>query len=480
MCRLVWVCVNVCVDVSVWKSAHATSHTHTLALDTHLLQPNRFVRLDSKPKAHYIAPCLAMASWTAADIECEIKDVAALWQHRGRVDVVGSMVGNTVQKLNKIGSLKASDAIKLYQAVDGTQIPEQFKTTLNGAIDAVMTSSVELTEQPNGSEKKAATLLTLWNYMTESDWAKIDKDQSYWGVITVVVERLKSLGIDSMKECTKQWVTATILDGIVTKTGTMPTYEAIFQLTKDLKAALASCSVQAHPELPKRCIFPDSPDKISGKFMELAYSADQPPVKKDLKLVSNLAQHHVPVRDTSKLLAKNQTKSDKHASMGVSAADIARELLKAKSQYTGSVDCPIKLLHQDRAMGNSRPAVECGSPSQAMANSDAAGQEQPARTQGVGQQLAIQDAVPDACGKAVELFQPKLRKSMTDVSSALDKSLGIGKPGDDQLTEVETNTDGKGRESPKGPDGPEKLYTAEQYEQMAFDALTNGKRKKRG
>ncbi len=126
-----------------------------------------------------------------------------------------------------------------------------------------MTSSVELDEQPNGSDKKAATLLTLWNYMTESDWAKIDKDQSYWGVITVVVERLKALGIDSMKECTKQWVTATILDGIVTNTGTMPTYEAIFQLTKDLKAALASCSVQAHPELPKRRMFPDSPDKKS-------------------------------------------------------------------------------------------------------------------------------------------------------------------------------------------------------------------------
>ena len=266
MCRLVWVCVSVCVDVSVWNSAHATSHTHTLALDTHLLQPNRFVRLDSKPKAHYIAPCLAMANWTAADIETEIKDVAALWQHRGRVDVASCMVGNTAQKLNKLGSLKAGDAIKLYQAVDSTQIPEQLKATLNGTIDAVMTTSVELNEQPNGSDKKAATLLTLWNCMTESDWAKLDKDQSYWGVITVVVERLKSLGIDSMKECTKQWVTATILDGIVTKTGTMPTYEAIFQLTKDLKAALASCSVQAHPELPKRCIFPDSPDKISWSW----------------------------------------------------------------------------------------------------------------------------------------------------------------------------------------------------------------------
>ena len=104
MCRLVWVCVNVCVGVSVWNSAHATSHIYTLALDTHLLQPNRFARLDSKPKAHYIAPCLAMANWTAADIETEIKDVAALWQHRGRIDVASCMVGNTVQKLNKLGA----------------------------------------------------------------------------------------------------------------------------------------------------------------------------------------------------------------------------------------------------------------------------------------------------------------------------------------------------------------------------------------
>ncbi len=78
---------------------------YTLALDTQLLQPNRFARLDSEPIAHYIASCSAMAHWTAEDIEAEIKDVAALWQHRGRVDVASSMVGNTVQKLNKLGSL---------------------------------------------------------------------------------------------------------------------------------------------------------------------------------------------------------------------------------------------------------------------------------------------------------------------------------------------------------------------------------------
>ena len=252
----------MCVGV-VCGTLHMPLLIYTLALDAHLLQPNRFVRLESTPKAHYIACCPAM--WTAEDISSEIRDIAALYHHRHRVDVAGSMVTNTVAKLNRMEALKACEAIKLYQTVEASELPGELKNSLNTAIDARITA-VEPSEEPKGCDKKAATLLSLWNYMTESDWAKLDKDQSYWGVITVVVERLKCLGIESMKECTKQWVAATILDGIVTKTGKMPSYEAIFQLTKDLKAALASCSVQAHPELPKRRVFPESPDKIPGSW----------------------------------------------------------------------------------------------------------------------------------------------------------------------------------------------------------------------
>jgi hypothetical protein len=482
---------------------HSLNHIYTMCFDQHTCMLDSTYRLDHSLKhtgsiqhactASLLASnnCSAMApNWTAADMEAEIKDVTSLWLHRSNDEVAKAMVKNTVLKLRKLGSLKAGEAIKLYQTIDASKLPEDHKAMLSGAVDAIMTSvDQELDDEPSGYSK-AATLLTLWNYLTQPDWDQIELDDSYWGVITVVVERLKLLGVDSMKESTCRWVTASILDRSISKSGSMPTYEAIFQLTKDIKAALASCSVKAHPELPKRTLYPESPEKILGPFMALAYK-DTQPVKKDLKLVTNIAANHVPMRETSKLLAKNKNKHEKTANMGISAADVARELLKASAD-----GCPITLLSQDRAVGKTRHALEEATPSprgcRALVDRDAAGEERPISpaelaVHGGETRLAIQDGFQqaDACAKAVELFKPKLRRLMIESSSALDQSLGkpptLGSQqpceATSQMPPVTESTPAADAEA-NGKDGP-KSYTAEEYEQMAFDALTTTKNAKK-
>jgi hypothetical protein len=170
-------------------------------------------------------------------------------------------------------------------------------------------------------------------------------------------------------------------------------------------------------------VYPETAAQLGDAFMALAYDHDDPPVERYSDRVAGLVRDHIPVRDTSKLLAKNKQKSQV-----VTAADVAKEIMKAQQNDEGA--CNITFL--------GRPALGAQQPSRAsLSDADS------------------QASSPEPTGSNALMFKPKLR---------------ISKP--TPLAIVDTTN------KPEAPDEqpkesiPPALESAEDFESAAFEALT--------
>jgi hypothetical protein len=377
----------------------------------------------------------AMPSWTAADMIKEIQNIGKLWKARGVTKVADAMVDNAVRKLKSLVNVEASSAIQLYQAIDDAQLEATLKNKLSEAVDELITAEVHAADEARGGNGQR--LCTPFNYLTKGDWDKIDNEASYWSIIYVVVERFKKVGLSApMAESTVKWTAATLVANTLERTGKMPSYDAIYQLTKDLKQSLKSCQVNCHPDLQKPRVYPESATQLGDAFMAQAYDPDDPPVQRYSDRVSCLVTDHIPVRETSKLLAKNQKKGN-----AVTAADVAKEIMKAQQADEGG--CNITFLH--------KPALGTPQPKARLLDFDS-------------QASGSQDA--PIAARAVDLFQPKIRMNKPTPTTPAAVT-----GGPEHLAIVDGPKELEApKEEPKKSTCPA-LESAEDFESAAFEAL---------
>ena len=354
--------------------------------------------------------------------------------HGGHHSTSSVMVNKAIRRLKCLSSVDPSDAIQLHTAIEDAQPEATVKNRLSECIDKLVTQDeVDTTIKRNGQ-----LLVTPFNYLTQKDWDAINSDMaSYWTIIFVVAQRFKKIGIKHMAEMTVKWTAGMLVANGLERSTVMPSYEAIFQLTKDLKQALKSCTVKAHPDLQPPKIYTESPSQLGESFMALAYDNDDQPVQMPSTRVHGLVRDHIPVRETSKLLAKNHKKG-----IEITAADVARELMKAQQADNGK--CNITFL--------SKPALwSRGSSSESqVADADSQQQDRPIEAQ------------------AVSLYESKLRLSSPAKPMVIEAQLAFEAPltievpskGSDQLT----------RTTPT----KSTLETAEEFEDAAFNALSGG------
>ena len=348
------------------------------------------------------------------------------------------MVNKAIRRLKCLSSVDPSDAIQLHTAIEDAQLEATVKNRLSECIDKLVTQD----EVDTKINRNGQLLITPFNYLTQKDWDTINSDMaSYWTNICVVAQRFKKIGIKPpMAEMTVKWTAGTLVANGLERSTVMPSYEAIFQLTKDLKQALKSCTVKAHPDLQSPKIYTESPSQLGQSFMALAYDNDDQPVQMSSAKVSGLVRDHIPVRETSKLLTKNHKKG-----IEITAADVARELMNAQQEDNGK--CNITFL--------SKPALwSRGSSSESqLADADSQQQDRPIEAQ------------------AVSLFEPKLRLSKPSSPAkpmAIEAQLAIEAP----LT-IEAPSKGPEQLTLTTPT-KSTLETAEEFEDAAFNALSGG------
>ena len=245
---------------------------------------------------------------------------------QGAYNKIGdTMVNNIIRKL-RIADIGAQWAIKLYGTIETCGLDPESKDKLTAAVDINLSCEADSIHEhsPGG---KGQVLLAPFNYFTGKDWEKFEStDSSYWDIIQTVAERHKRLNIMSMKDSTVKWTTATLARNAINKSGTMPEYRQIYQLSKDIRQSLEACGVKPNAGLPVIAVFPENPKDLDTESYKLAYDERDPPIHKAMNKVPALVHSHTPVRNTSKLL-----KDTREPTKAVTAVGIAKELHRLRN-----------------------------------------------------------------------------------------------------------------------------------------------------
>lgn len=241
--------------------------------------------------------------WAAQSIVQELKAAEVLVKARGQeAALLQPLAKALVHKIQGLKTNNAQELVVLYEAVQGSTLPEECKSTLNNALDTVATAGVEMaaktTMQPQAIDH-------VVNFLSKKDWEAIST-QSMWSGASTIAMRLKKLNVQSLKESSKKVITALLVQMEMNRTNKMPSYQCIYQLSQHVLQAFASCDVKPTPGVPSLLKYPATPAELGEEVVKIVYKDDLPETK-DVPGLSVLIAHHVPVRSTSALL---KTKPD--------------------------------------------------------------------------------------------------------------------------------------------------------------------------
>ena len=243
--------------------------------------------------------------WQLEDLKQEITAMVEMLGKRG--EQCTSMATSLVKQLEnkmKASKLSTSEILQLTQHLEGSGLPDGCKDNLLAQCDQLVLqdshqSAVALT-------MKAQTCDHLTNYLTAGDWASL-KNDSFWKGANVLIHRLKKIGVKRLNECLKKRCIGVLVITEMEKGKPFPRYRDIYDMAQKFAGAFSSSTYQAAPGVPSILNYPMQPAMVSDTFVATAYEENDPPVLKHLEDLNFLVLHHLPVRNTSKLLQEDSS-----------------------------------------------------------------------------------------------------------------------------------------------------------------------------
>ena len=257
---------------------------------------------------HFLSCCIvtwfvweAMARVVLGDLLQEILDMGQLFQKKrvagGGEGACCQLLRNLLTKLQQAAPLKVADATKIYEAVEKASFADNEQKRLLDAVDAAVMA--DSPQPPETSVLRPQTLTAVENYLTAGDWQVLDDGQaSYAAKTRAIASRLRKLGLQSLAEQTVRYCVAILL----TRLPQLPTYEDIHKMCGDFKEVFQTAP-KAEGRLPFLRVYPDKPESLPELVYNSAYGEGEQPTAVTVESLKQIAEHHVPLRRTSKLLA---------------------------------------------------------------------------------------------------------------------------------------------------------------------------------
>jgi hypothetical protein len=261
-----------------------------------------------------------MPVWTVNTVCKEIIDLDSLIVARSKSkhdsDTLATTAVNGIKvKVAGLVSLSPADAVNMETALNSCNGLDSARLhELKTAIDEALAKSLMKADQAGGDEdeKGGCLLISPWNYITKSDWDILCHPSTPYNKKTdIFVILFRKLGFDSLHEQTCKWVIALLLAIGCPQSGAMPKYRVIYQMIQDLKHSFASTPPCDGVKGMKR--YPLDPNDLPRHLFESAYPHEGPDPR-DVDRVAQIANYHIPLRTTSKLLKKEQ--DDEAKAMG--------------------------------------------------------------------------------------------------------------------------------------------------------------------
>jgi hypothetical protein len=400
-----------------------------------------------------------MAIWSVADITKELHDVVSLLKVRnpagssddpGYIAMATAMVNGICCKIKGMKGLSAGSAIEIYAAISSLSLDDQFKQKLTSTIDDVVSgeslqSAAILVNTPQ-------SLLSPHHYLTQKEWDTLSSQScSYWDGLHVVANRLRAIGIKSIKEDTKKACAALLIHVHMDKGLPMPAYKHIYQMSQDLSQAHSSSTQQQPIGLSSLSTYPDVPPP---ELVKLAYHPDEPPVIKALPKLLHLIANHTPVRNTSSLLRDEpavKKSDDSSSSSSIAMIDCMKNMMLCMQQIASQGQKPALNTHIQMCTPSSNQPSMLVPPVSTT----------PLAIQDIGQQSTMPTHHPvTITSSAASTFKPKMRLPLID---HIAKVAASKKDSDHKQADESTSS--------------KPHMTLEDYERMAFDQLTKRTKK---
>ena len=442
----------------------STRCSDVLSCSSHLT--DMLAYLVSQLQAHWLNLYRLTMVWTVQDIKNDIEATSVLLKVRWQAvadapandaaslsytKLEDGMTRNICSKVSALSCLDACGNMCLFTALSNSTLPDSVKSTIQTAIDDKMSLVAESAVHEPVDTTKTQKLITPWNYLTQGDWDVIyDAGTPYFKKVLVITSRFRKLGISHLHEQTVKWAMATIVAVMSDQAGALPKYKVLYTMIQDFKTSFTSTPANSLAGIWIR-VFPDTPDKLPKELYDFAYT-DAPPVAKVVDRVSQVANFHLPLRSTSKLLRDEKSTEDTRITQVGPPSMTPMEWVQTIQQLAG------QHLHARPPSSDTRPALDCPALS-------------PLKDPGYGFNLALTDgpSSSDSLPHGSE-FKPKPRVAQPDVPAVPPV--------------VTAEASGVSTEQPSSPvvhvpgKGPPVGLTADHFEDAAFAALMSGAKHK--
>lgn len=247
--------------------------------------------------------------FTIDDVLQEVRDISKVLQTRDDVseEVKHGLIEGVIVKVQK---LRLNPTALLEFSVPVGSLPSDLRAKLQKALDTkVVGDSMQASEANSGDGIKPQKLTNINCYPKQSQWDILQsKEASYIRKVQTLVELLKSLSITSLHEQTVKWCISLLVALRCESGSSLPTYSVIFEMIRDFKAAFSSTDTPSN--LPRGLLtYPENPTDLPKSIYDSVYT-NEPPVKKEVERLSQIANFHVPLRSTSKLLVNERAKQN--------------------------------------------------------------------------------------------------------------------------------------------------------------------------
>ena len=258
-----------------------------------------------------------MTSVTVDKLMAELIELKTLRvEDKDSFDLMGdAVVTSLAAKIEQVTGLTTPQSMGLQKAVTGLGLDAEVIAPLRGAIKTALLSAQNELSRPTtftkGTGKHGQDLLFPCNYCTKQimdDLFSPDKTSEEAELSVAVL--LRKLGVVVASEQTKgQWV-ALLAYAEVRRTGVFPSYWDLYNTVQQFQTILDAIDT-VDGTLVGPTEYPNTPNLLPQALYDQAYDERHPPVAHDLPRVRQIAASYVPLRDTSKLL-KNETSKSHH------------------------------------------------------------------------------------------------------------------------------------------------------------------------
>ena len=238
-------------------------------------------------------------AWTSEDFIKELQDVEKLLAFKSAPALQESLLVALLKKIDCSTNLLASDYVSMLEAITKSSLEDTKKQWLQ---DKIMERAAEGGEGSKGSKivKSPQSLVNVPAYLTEAEI-----QQLLTGEITkaphLIVQRLRLLGLTSIKEDTKRYCVALLVQSMLWHGMQMPDGDYTYMLATQFTSLFQASKIQSKVAPLK--VYPELPTDLGQDWLGKVYGEEKPSLKTLPQLPEIASQ--VCVRSTNSNLSKN-------------------------------------------------------------------------------------------------------------------------------------------------------------------------------